>query len=147
MPFYWSYIGRWPDMMSVQENASGRVSSYMIGKAEGRGLEWHGHISAVTVAPEFRRLGLARTLCNELERVSDKVYRGHFADLFVRVSNVVAIQMYRGMGYTVYRRVLRYYDGDEDAFDMRKPLSRDPAGKTCAPLKAPVTARDLQPTR
>jgi ribosomal protein S18 acetylase RimI-like enzyme len=45
----------------------------VIGKAEGAGEEWHGHVSAVTVAPEFRRLGLARTLCSELERVSDKM--------------------------------------------------------------------------
>lgn len=29
------------------------------------------------------------------------------------------------MGYTVYRRVVDYYNDGEDAFDMRKPLSRD----------------------
>jgi N-terminal acetyltransferase B complex catalytic subunit len=44
----------------------------VIGKAEGSGREWHGHVSALTVAPEFRRLGLARTLMVELERASDK---------------------------------------------------------------------------
>lgn len=49
-------------------------SFVVIGKAEGIGKEWRGHISAVTVAPEFRRLGLAGTLMKELERVSDKMY-------------------------------------------------------------------------
>jgi N-terminal acetyltransferase B complex catalytic subunit len=44
----------------------------VIGKAEGREREWHGHVSAVTVAPEARRLGLARTMMAELERISDK---------------------------------------------------------------------------
>lgn len=29
------------------------------------------------------------------------------------------------MGYSVYRRVVAYYQDDEDAFDMRKPLGRD----------------------
>jgi N-terminal acetyltransferase B complex catalytic subunit len=27
--------------------------------------------------------------------------------------------------YSVYRRVVNYYNDGEDAFDMRKPLSRD----------------------
>jgi N-terminal acetyltransferase B complex catalytic subunit len=29
------------------------------------------------------------------------------------------------MGYSVYRRVVGYYSDDADAFDMRKPMSRD----------------------
>lgn len=39
-------------------------------------------------------------------------------DLFVRVSNKVAINMYKNLGYIVYRTVLEYYSGDpdEDAF-------------------------------
>lgn len=39
-------------------------------------------------------------------------------DLFVRVSNQVAINMYKRLGYIVYRTVLEYYSGDtdEDAF-------------------------------
>lgn len=35
-------------------------------------------------------------------------------DLFVRVSNVVAIEMYKKLGYSVYRTVLEYYTGDPD---------------------------------
>ena len=73
-------------------------------------------------------------------------------DLYVRCANTVAITMYEGMGYSVYRRVREYYGNlgvgkggrdEEDAFggsrrysirvytlthfllDMRKPLSRD----------------------
>ena len=55
-----------------QQNPSSTAVSpcVVLGKAEGRGTDWHGHVSAVTVAPEFRRLGLARTLMAELERVS-----------------------------------------------------------------------------
>ncbi|CAG8546745.1 6581_t:CDS:2 [Ambispora leptoticha] len=99
-----------------------------MGKAEGRGKEWHGHVTAITVAPAYRRIGLAERMMQLLETVSDKT-QGYFVDLFVRVSNSVAIKMYKKFGYTVYRRVLGYYyssgDNEEDAFDMRKPLSRD----------------------
>ena len=37
-----------------------------------------------------------------------------FVDLFVRVSNKVAVDMYHRLGYTVYRQVLEYYSGDTD---------------------------------
>ena len=43
-------------------------------------------------------------------------YDGYFVDLYVRESNKVAIAMYEKFGYTVYRRVLNYYSGEEDAF-------------------------------
>ena len=81
-----------------------------------------------------------------LEEISER-NRCFFVDLFVRVSNVVAINMYRGLGYTVYRTVLQYYSGetvDEDAYDMRKALSRDPGGKSVVPLKEPVHMDELE---
>lgn len=43
-----------------------------MGKAEGIGENWHGHVTALTVSPDFRRLGLAATLMNFLEEVSEK---------------------------------------------------------------------------
>jgi ribosomal protein S18 acetylase RimI-like enzyme len=45
-----------------------------MGKAEGRGEEWHGHVTCLTVAPEYRRLGLADDMMNQLERVSEHMY-------------------------------------------------------------------------
>lgn len=95
-------------------------------------LPWHAHITALTVAPHARRLGLARTLSQSLEHSGDE-YDAWFVDLFVRKSNKVAQALYNGMGYSVYRKVLDYYSDDptdatkdsEDAYDMRKPLKRD----------------------
>ncbi|KAJ1905613.1 N(alpha)-acetyltransferase 20, NatB catalytic subunit [Tieghemiomyces parasiticus] len=82
-----------------------------------------------------------------LEETSDKVHRGYFVDLFVRKSNKLAIGMYENLGYVVYRRVLGYYhsdDGDgEDAYDMRKALSRDPEERSMVPLKHPVRPEDV----
>ena len=45
-----------------------------MGKAEGLQDQWHGHVTAVTVAPEFRRLGLARKMMDSLESVSTELY-------------------------------------------------------------------------
>lgn len=44
----------------------------VMGKAEGHGENWHGHVTALTVSPDFRRLGLAGTLMRFLEDVSEK---------------------------------------------------------------------------
>jgi len=106
---------------------------YVLGKAEGIDREWHGHVTAITVAPEYRRLSLAHKMMDLLETVSNTIYHGFFVDLYVRCANSVAINMYEGFGYSVFRRVRNYYGSigpggkdEEDAFDMRKPLARDP---------------------
>ncbi|KAI0243600.1 N-alpha-acetyltransferase 20 [Massospora cicadina] len=141
------YMAQWPDLFYVAESPSGNLMGYMMGKAEGKGTNWHGHVTAITVAPQYRRLGLANLLMAELESMSDKVYRGYFVDLFVRASNAVAIKMYQRMGYSTYRQVLGYYASgtpqSEDALDMRKPLSRDVDKLSAIPLGRPVYPEDL----
>ena len=134
--------------------------AYILGKAEGKEKKWHGHVTAVTVisirimyssqthtqtnnppqvAPEYRRLGLAKGLMNLLEQVTEDTYDGYFVDLFVRMSNAVAISMYHSFGYSIYRQVLEYYSGEEDAYDMRKAMRRDTKKESVVPLKAPIT--------
>ncbi len=106
-----------------------------MGKAEGEGENWHGHVTAVTVSPDYRRLGYAQQMMDFLEDVSEKTYNGYFVDLYVRLSNDVAIGMYKKLGYSVYRQVLGYYSGEEDAYDMRKALPRDIDKKSVIPHK------------
>ena len=48
--------------------------------------------------------------------------QAYFVDLFVRISNTVAIQMYNKLGYSLYRQVIDYYTGDPD---------EDAYGKNC----------------
>ncbi|KAI9528345.1 N(alpha)-acetyltransferase 20, NatB catalytic subunit [Dissostichus eleginoides] len=74
---------------------------------------------------------------------------GFFVDLFVRVSNQVAVNMYKRLGYSVYRTVIEYYSAsngepDEDAYDMRKALSRDMEKKSIVPLPHPVRPEDIE---
>ncbi|GAB4821243.1 hypothetical protein N2152v2_008289 [Parachlorella kessleri] len=117
---------------------------YILGKVEGVGKDWHGHVTAVTVAPAYRRQRLADKLMALLEDVTEKMHDGYFVDLFVRVSNAVAINMYSKFGYSVYRRVLGYYSNDEDAFDMRKAMSRDKEKKSVVPLGRDVYPHELE---
>jgi N-terminal acetyltransferase B complex catalytic subunit len=139
-------MSQWPEAFTVAESADGQLMGYLLGKAEGEGKLWHGHVSAITVAPRYRRLGLAQTLMDDLEDMCINQYNAYFVDLFVRASNSLAISMYEKFGYSVYRRVLGYYSGDdpEDAFDMRKALPRDVNKESVIPLDYPVHPEDLE---
>lgn len=148
--FYLKYLFDWPDLFfkSVEEDASAdlgsQISGYMMGKTEGSlsKMEWHTHITAVTINRNYRRINLASDLCTRLERISAAPpYDTLFVDLFVKVDNTTACNLYKKLGYSVYRRVLAYYGtspptsrtvlcDDMDAFDMRKSLRRDKKNET-----------------
>ncbi|CAK7894996.1 N-terminal acetyltransferase B complex catalytic subunit Nat3p [[Candida] anglica] len=143
--FYSQYLIEWPSLffksveISRDFGQQEEISGYMMGKTEGKldKKEWHTHITAVTVNPQYRRLGLASYLCSHLEKAtSGDPYNTLFVDLFVKVTNTLARQLYEKLGYSVYRRVIGYYgrempidrnqiDDQIDAFDMRKSLPRD----------------------
>lgn len=55
LSFYMLYLAHWPEYFQVAESPSGDIMGYIMGKAEGHGENWHGHVTALTVAPEFRR--------------------------------------------------------------------------------------------
>jgi N-terminal acetyltransferase B complex catalytic subunit len=140
-----AYLSQWPECFVAAESPHGSLMGYVLGKAEGEGDLWHGHVSALTVAPEYRRLGLAKTLMDYFEKVCIQ-YDTFFVDLFVRKSNSLAIGMYEKFGYSTYRRVIGYYSGElpEDALDMRKALPRDVEKKSIIPLNHPVRPEDLE---
>lgn len=147
MTFYLQYMSQWPESFVATEGphpGNDGLMGYVLGKAEGNDRQWHGHVSAVTVAPLYRRIGLAKTLMDDFESICTKTYNAYFVDLFVRASNILAIKMYEKFGYVRYRRVLGYYGGEEDAFDMRKALPRDKLKQSVIPLNHPVRPEDLE---
>ena len=127
----------------MAENIDGTLAGYLIGKVEGVEENWHSHVSALSVAPEFRRTGLAKRLMAYFEEISEEVHDNYFCDLFVRESNSVAVEFYKTCGYVVYRTVKGYYSGQEDALDMRKPLRRDKDQRSIAHAGMEVAAADL----
>ncbi|KAF2756505.1 acyl-CoA N-acyltransferase [Pseudovirgaria hyperparasitica] len=140
--FYMDYLDRWPECCNVVKTRNGRVAAYLLGKIESSPflssptpydpdtntnpnyLPWHAHITALTVASWARGIGLGTKLSEALELVAE-AQNCWFIDLFVRTDNEIAIKLYKKLGYTVYKRVVNYYNDGEDAFDMRKPLPRD----------------------
>lgn len=61
------------DRVGWQSNANASITYVVMGKVEGQGESWHGHVTAVTVAPEYRRQQLAKKLMNLLEDISDNM--------------------------------------------------------------------------
>ena len=47
--FYLGYLATWPEYFSTAEAPAGQTAGYVMGKVEGRGENWHGHVTAVTV--------------------------------------------------------------------------------------------------
>ncbi|RNF00088.1 N-acetyltransferase complex ARD1 subunit, partial [Trypanosoma conorhini] len=89
--FYGEYVTHWPEYQRMCVHpTTGICMAYTLGKAEGRGEDFHGHVSAVTVAPTFRRLGLGEALMRELETTTSCLHNAYFVDLLVRQSNKVA---------------------------------------------------------
>ena len=68
-------------------------------------LPWHGHVTALTVAPQARRLGLAQSLTKALERGCEE-QDAWFVDLFVREGNTTAVGLYEGLGYDSFVSLL-----------------------------------------
>ena len=78
-------MSTWPEYMRIAESPvltvfaskadsvlGGRLMGYMIAKSEGFGEDWHGHVTALSVAPEYRRMGLASRLMREFEDTSER---------------------------------------------------------------------------
>jgi N-terminal acetyltransferase B complex catalytic subunit len=146
--FYGQYLLQWGEYQRVAVHGpTGIVMGYVLGKVEGSGEDWHGHVSAVSIAPPFRRTGLGGALMRSLEETSSTLHDAYFVDLFVRRSNAVAQTMYEGLGYVVYRAVASYYAASrghaaEDALDLRKALPRN---KTRAKSAVIPLGRTIQP--
>ncbi|RKP17534.1 acyl-CoA N-acyltransferase [Rozella allomycis CSF55] len=138
--YYLNYLLRWPKYFIIAENIHKRPMGY-------KGLEksWHGHVSALSVAFEYRRLGVASFLMTFLENVTDKMY------VMLR-NNQSAVDFYHKIGYTIYREVLNYYCDGENAYgilyvfaqiDMRKPMDRDIFKDSLRNSGAKVTVDEL----
>lgn len=80
------------------------------------------HLTTIGVAPEHRRRKIAVRLLEHIE-ASLKTRDIGTIMLEVRVSNIIAQDLYRRHGYTVVQRVGKYYNNGEDCFLMMKSLN------------------------
>jgi ribosomal-protein-alanine N-acetyltransferase len=105
-------------LVAVNDN---EIVGYSVGEVESRGKNGKaGHIMNVAVKKQFRNKGIATSLMDELERRIKK--QGvQISYLEVRISNVIAQELYKNRGYAFLRKIENYY-GDEDALVMTKKL-------------------------
>jgi N-terminal acetyltransferase B complex catalytic subunit len=130
--FYLEYCALWPDYSCVVTNpnetkiiaygkpddlghitqrlrANASLEIIVMGKHEPPEPhpQHHGHVTALSISPPYRSLGLARKLMSFLEvRSGPEGWNTWFLDLFVRCNNHRAIDMYESLGYSIYRRVV-----------------------------------------
>ena len=67
-------------MVFLADRGQAVAAHAVLGKVEGEGKHWHGHVTAVSVASDSRRLGLASKLMHALEDTTEKVYAPNFND-------------------------------------------------------------------
>lgn len=87
------------------------------------------HLLNLAVAPEFRRLGLARRLVTAMMTIgrragAEKVY------LEVRPTNQAALDLYGSFGFRPDHRRPNYYENGEDALLMTATLTEPAAEKS-----------------
>ncbi|KAK8813362.1 hypothetical protein WA158_002954 [Blastocystis sp. Blastoise] len=149
--FYLEYESKWPDLFFCEDAPNGDIAGFGIAKVEGDKnplkKDWHGHVSVLTVANEYRRLGYSRRFMDFMEDISENVDDAWFMDLFVRTDNKLAVGLYKKLDYSVYRHILKYYSNINDAYDMRKAFKRDINKETIIPpYKGPIPVSKITTT-
>src|ERR1700730_8663680 len=95
---------------------SDKMMAFVVGMIEPDGT---GHVVALGVAPEQRRLGHGRRLMHEVEQ--GFLQRGvSTVRLEVRTSNISAQRLYLDLGYKIVRRMTHYYTSGDDGYLMVK---------------------------
>ena len=85
------------------------------------GLIKKGHVVSIAVLLEGRRKGIARALLKKAMS-GMSYYKAKQIYLEVRVTNDVAISLYKKLGLDIARTISGYYSDGEDAYVMSKKL-------------------------
>ncbi len=125
--FFMDLHQRFPETFIVaEENAI--IAGYIMCRIEVGlsnygfgGLLKKGHVVSIAVLPQFRRKGVAQAVINRsLEGM--QYYKAKQCFLEVRVTNDIAISLYKKLGFEITRTLNGYYSDGEDAYVMTKRL-------------------------
>ncbi|XP_033166937.1 N-alpha-acetyltransferase 20 [Drosophila mauritiana] len=132
-PFLLPKILEHPELVLTADAPDNSLMGFILGTrvedasesfGHGKSMSWnHGHISAVAVAHDYRKLGLGTRLLTTVRDILDR-QNDFYVDLFVREKNTNAIGLYESLGYVKYRWMPKFY-ADDHGYEMRLPLSRD----------------------
>lgn len=84
-----------------------------------------GHLVSIAVLAPYRNRGIGSRLLAESIKIVRDIYGAVSMYLEVRVSNIVAINLYEKFGFKKVRIARSYYSDGEDAYIMVKRLYED----------------------
>ena len=126
--FFMDLHQRYPETFIVCEE-NGQIQGYIMCRIEVglsnygfSGLVRKGHIVSIAVLPQFRHKGVAQAIIKKALEGMD-YYKAKQCFLEVRVTNDIAISLYKKLGFEVTRTINGYYSDGEDAYVMTKRLS------------------------
>ncbi len=93
-------------------------------RLESSSTEVRAHITNLAIHPTWQRQGWGRRLLRRALEAAQP-YAPHRVVLEVRTTNEAAIALYRSEGFTIVRRMRRYYRNGEDAYLMEKALPKE----------------------
>ena len=125
--FFMDLHQRYPETFIVCEE-SGQIEGYIMCRIEVglsnygfSGLVRKGHVVSIAVLPQFRHRGVAQALIKRALEGMD-YYKAKQCFLEVRITNDIAISLYKKLGFEVTRTINGYYSDGEDAYVMTKRL-------------------------
>jgi len=104
----------WPEVVRLKAIEDGQMVGFIAG--DPRPAENMAWIATIGVLPECRRRGIGRALLRACEQ---KLTQARIR-LCVRVSNEIAIEMYKQEGYLSVSTWRGYYNDKENALVMEK---------------------------
>ena len=125
--FFMDLHQRYPETFVVCEE-NGQIEGYIMCRIEVglsnygfSGLVRKGHVVSIAVLPQFRHEGVAQALIKRALEGMD-YYKARQCFLEVRITNDIAISLYKKLGFEVTRTISGYYSDGEDAYVMTKRL-------------------------
>ncbi len=125
--FFMDLHQRYPETFIVCEE-SGQIEGYIMCRIEVglsnygfSGLVRKGHVVSIAVLPQFRHRGVAQALIKKALEGMD-YYKAKQCFLEVRITNDIAVSLYKKLGFEVTRTINGYYSDGEDAYVMTKRL-------------------------
>jgi len=121
--FYKSILDNYADSFLVACNSSEKVIGYIMWRVEKLPSKYNleftnkGHLVSIAVLKNYRRLGIASALLNK----SMLKVKNHNIDEFVlevRVSNYLAISLYKKFKFKTHSIKNKYYRDGENAYYM-----------------------------
>lgn len=121
-----SYVGEPGFLVAVPDDDSD--VSVLLGYVVADTVPNHGtplgHIKDLAVASDYRGEGIGRSLLGQAIGVLEDAGAGS-VKLEVRISNEVAISLYRAFGFEHRRTIPNYYGNGEDALVMIRALDAE----------------------